>query len=275
MWIFYLPALLTGWLVYELIDSSNDDDDKDDDRDTDDIQLNGGAGEDLLTGSEMDDSMFGLAAADVMSGEEGDDRMFGGEGDDGLFGQFGSDLLRGGDGDDVIVDGDGADTMQGDTGDDVIIGSGFVDEAAFFDAVADADETTTVEDVLDQIEPDFATDTDTQGDVIDGGAGDDTVLFGIGDTVTGGAGADTLGGGDWLEGQDHATIEDFDAAEDVLVYSIAADAAMPEITVNHVVDGAEADADAAVYANGELVMYLSNVGTSFNADNIMVTQRAA
>lgn len=74
--------------------------------------LNGGAGNDTLTGTGLDDTIFGNG---------GDDKLNGGAGIDGLFGGQGNDILNGGLGADGMTGGDGDDTYFLDDADDVIV----------------------------------------------------------------------------------------------------------------------------------------------------------
>jgi Ca2+-binding RTX toxin-like protein len=66
--------------------------------------LNGGAGNDTLTGSDRDDRMFGGAGDDILLGRDGDDLMFGGEGNDRMYGHRGRDQMSGGAGTDMMIE---------------------------------------------------------------------------------------------------------------------------------------------------------------------------
>ena len=78
------------------------------------MTIDGGSGNDLLTGG---------GGRNVIFGGLGNDFLYGDGGDDVLFGGAGNDLLSGGSGDDVLVGGDGDDFLLGGTGRDLIIGS--------------------------------------------------------------------------------------------------------------------------------------------------------
>jgi endo-alpha-1,4-polygalactosaminidase (GH114 family) len=80
--------------------------------------LNGGNGNDRIAGLAGDDALFGGNGADVISGGLGndivnagaqDDTIYGGDGNDSLRGSLGNDALTGGAGKDVLLGGDGAD----------------------------------------------------------------------------------------------------------------------------------------------------------------------
>lgn len=73
----------------------------------------GGAGADVLFGSDQ---------ADHLIGDRGDDKLFGLGGDDHLSGGPGADSLLGGDGDDVLTGGFGDDTLLGEAGNNVLTG---------------------------------------------------------------------------------------------------------------------------------------------------------
>ncbi|WP_143735408.1 calcium-binding protein, partial [Microbulbifer mangrovi] len=60
--------------------------------------LEGGAGNDTMTGFASDDVMNGGAGNDSISGADGADSLAGEEGNDYLYGNNGNDVLDGGDG---------------------------------------------------------------------------------------------------------------------------------------------------------------------------------
>ena len=74
------------------------------------LVLNGGSGNDNLTGS---------ALADTISGGAGNDTLDGGSGDDMLFGEAGADTLKGGAGNDKLDGGAGEDKLTGGAGADI------------------------------------------------------------------------------------------------------------------------------------------------------------
>ncbi|MEG0603464.1 MAG: calcium-binding protein [Acinetobacter sp.] len=81
--------------------------------------IDGGAGDDQLTGGNN---------TDTIQGGSGDDFIFGLGGNDLILGGDGNNTLFGGDGDDVITGGDGNDWLQGDAGADILTG-GIGDDA--------------------------------------------------------------------------------------------------------------------------------------------------
>ena len=83
---------------------------------------NGGNGDDILLGGDGDDDLNGEAGDDLMFGGQGQDDMSGGDDDDRLFGEDGDDLLQGNDGNDVLIGGQHQDTLIGGDGNDRLIG---------------------------------------------------------------------------------------------------------------------------------------------------------
>ena len=74
--------------------------------------VDGGGGDDILTGSNLaddlrggagNDTLIGLAGNDILSGGAGNDMLSGGDGNDTLIGGAGNDALQGGAGDDAFV----------------------------------------------------------------------------------------------------------------------------------------------------------------------------
>jgi cyclophilin family peptidyl-prolyl cis-trans isomerase len=158
-------------------------------------RVEGGAGDDTITGSSGNDELNGGDGDDVIDGRLGNDSITGGDGDDYLAGGLGlsvddetadegyfdRDTIRGGDGNDTLTGGLDVNLLFGDDGDDLLNGSGSRDD-------------------------------------LEGGAGNDRLRgFGNDDSLVGGDGADTLlgddgdapaaeGGADTLEGGNGADI---------------------------------------------------------------------
>ncbi|MEX2093581.1 MAG: PKD domain-containing protein, partial [Pirellulales bacterium] len=78
------------------------------------MTIDGGSGNDLLTGG---------GGQNLIQGGSGHDFLYGAGGDDVLLGGTGNDFLSGGSGNDVLVGGDGDDVLKGGSGRDLIIGS--------------------------------------------------------------------------------------------------------------------------------------------------------
>lgn len=107
--------------------------------DVDEILVNGAGGDDRITlgprvdvpavidGGDGDDRITGGRADDIITGGNGDDRVAGGSGDDQLFGAAGNDRLFGDAGDDDLSGGDGVDLLNGGVGfDSTDLGSDLV-----------------------------------------------------------------------------------------------------------------------------------------------------
>jgi Ca2+-binding RTX toxin-like protein len=174
--------------------------------------VEGGSGNDTLTGSNEANVLNGNGGSDTLTGNGGTDVLNGGDGDDTAIGGAGNDSMDGGAGTDTVdyasagaggvgvnvnlttgqASGDGndtlagfenasgssfADSIRGDTGANVLNGRGGED------AIQGGAENDTVNG-------------GAGGDVLNGNGGDDTVSGGNGqDTLRGGAGEDSLNGG--------------------------------------------------------------------------------
>ena len=100
--------------------------------------LTGGSKEDILDGGEGNDILDGGKGNDVLSGGGGNDELDGGKGNDVLSGGGGNDELDGGKGNDVLDGGSDANVLIGGKDDDVFVlnqGSENDDEVYFADVV--------------------------------------------------------------------------------------------------------------------------------------------
>ena len=119
------------------------------------INVGGGAGDDILNGTNDPDDINGRGGDDIIRGGAGDDTLNGAAGDDSIDGGLGNDIVRGGAGNDTLNGNQGNDTLNGGAGNDILNGN--------------------------------------QGnDSLIGGTGNDTLSGGVGnDTLRGGDGVDT------------------------------------------------------------------------------------
>lgn len=78
-------------------------------------------GNDIITGSNFDDSLFAGAGDDNVNGGEGNDRIYGGSGNDTLVGYAGNDDIYGNHGDDLINGGWGINRIDGGVGFDILV----------------------------------------------------------------------------------------------------------------------------------------------------------
>jgi Ca2+-binding RTX toxin-like protein len=90
--------------------------------DGDDV-LTGGTAADVINGGKNADTIKGAGGNDLLIGSEGNDKISGDDGNDTLLGQGGSDDLDGGDGDDIVRgNGGSGDFLRGGNGDDLLDG---------------------------------------------------------------------------------------------------------------------------------------------------------
>ncbi|MDB5874493.1 MAG: hypothetical protein JWQ07_3935, partial [Ramlibacter sp.] len=183
---------------------------------------------------------------DVLNGGDDRETLLGKGGNDGLYGGDGADSLDGGTGDDLLLGGTGADTLNGGDGNDIIFGSAvggintptsttftLPDVPANSQAVArgfswmatralpaGGDTSVTFRPLaitgaiaspgwLDSAGQQFV---EVEGNVIDGGAGDDYIAAGTNDDrVEGGDGNDVI------LGMDHSDLLMGDAGDDFIL----------------------------------------------------------
>jgi hypothetical protein len=129
------------------------------------FSVNGGLGDDILTGGSEQDEFFGDAGSDTLDGNSGPDALYGESGDDRLLGGGGDDQLSGGTGNDIIYGEAGNDTIDGGSYDDTINGGAGADTLRGGNG------------------GDFINADDGEVDVIDCGLGRDRVLADAGDIV--------------------------------------------------------------------------------------------
>ncbi|HHP7230020.1 MAG TPA: FG-GAP-like repeat-containing protein, partial [Xenococcaceae cyanobacterium] len=195
----------------------------------DDDSLLGDAGNDTLNGNNGKDLLDAGDGNDLINGGEGNDTLSGGEGNDHLFGEGGFDLLDGGNGDDTLRGGNGDDTLSGGAGTDRLLeinnsdlllsdtqliarGTDTISDFELARLVGgagnnllDAAEVTTIKVLLEGAAGDDTliggANDDTlkglnQSDYLAGRNGNDCLIGGSGnDTLIGGSGNDTILGG--------------------------------------------------------------------------------
>ncbi|MFC3230920.1 hypothetical protein ACFOGJ_26985, partial [Marinibaculum pumilum] len=157
-------------------------------------EIDGGAGNDTITGPDgVSLSYVGGSGTDRIEAGDGDDTidggdhndtLYGNDGDDSMSGGEGTNYMEGGDGDDTMTAGSQNDTLHGGRGDDML------DAGAGYNAVygGDGDDTLYVTDGRSTLQGNddddlfIARGGDTIDDNLDGGSGTDT-LFSDGDIV--------------------------------------------------------------------------------------------
>lgn len=143
----------------------------------------------------------------VIDGTTGNDVLIGTSGADSISGFAGNDFIGGGLGNDTLLGGDGNDTLNGSLGDDVIDGGNGMDRATFLGTAAVTVDLriTTAQNTgegldtirfVEIIRSAFGDDNligDDLGNILDSGAGNDTLTGGGGnDSLIGGLGNDTF-----------------------------------------------------------------------------------
>ena len=111
---------LTGAAGNDVISGGNGDD-----------VLNGGRGHDILDGGNGNDSLDGGIGNDDLSGGNGNDTLLGGAGNDSLSGGNGNDHLAAASGNDALSGGNGDDWLGGGSGDDTLTGGNGSDAFVF------------------------------------------------------------------------------------------------------------------------------------------------
>jgi len=171
------------------------------------VEINGGAGDDLLVGSAFDDTLRGDAGDDTLYGGDGNDVLVGGGGNNVLFGGAGDDRLYvdtqtasldGGDGNDTVYAryssgvtldlSASIELFNGSVGSDAVTA---VNASSAVELIGgDGDDSLTGGAYADSLRG------DNGDDWLDGGDGNDTLAGGNGnDWLLGGGGNDTLSGG--------------------------------------------------------------------------------
>lgn len=168
--------------------------------------LSGGVGEagfaDVLYGTAQADELKGLGGNDALNGGAGADKIDGGEGDDLIAGGVGTDTIKGGAGNDMILTATNLNASQRSRPDDEVdLPAG---ATVFSSGPTWAVYSTSPASYMVYGGESMTQDTD--GDIADGGAGNDRIIGGRGaDRLSGGADNDVVTGhegADVLEGND-------------------------------------------------------------------------
>ncbi|MDA0809743.1 MAG: M36 family metallopeptidase, partial [Planctomycetota bacterium] len=163
----------------------------------------GGLGNDSVDGGDGNDTLNGEAGNDFLFGNTGNDLMDGGDGNDIVSGGLGNDTAIGGDGDDTLLGGFGDDVLNGSSGDDLLAGNQDNDKLLGGSGNDSLDGGTGDDTLRGQADNDLIKGGDGNDvvfgdggdDIVDGGDGDDDIELGDGDDiVSGGDGHDTING---------------------------------------------------------------------------------
>jgi len=209
------------------------------------VQLDGGTGDDNLTGTSGAETMEGFGGDDTLNGAGGDDTLNGAGGDDNLYGYGGNDTLTGADGADNLYGGLGNDTLNGGDDNDDLYGNQGNDT---LNGGAGADWMLGENDD-DTLNGDADNDTLFGGygeDTLNGDGGTDTLRGEHGnDVLTGGLDNDTLYGGDGndeyvvSEGDGQDTINDSSGSADFIRFGTGI--ALADLTFTHTGDNLQID----------------------------------
>lgn len=197
------------------------------------------AGDSVVNGYDLNDTLYGYDGKDIMGGGSGDDVMYGGDDDDQvgggddddkLFGDAGDDWLTGGKGNDKLYGGDGFDVASFDGLPPVVVnlGKGKTPKAKI--GFTEIDKLKGIEGIWGTLGNDKITGDggdnalggNSGNDLLKGKGGDDLLVgFWGSDTLVGGKGADTFlfdrpaAGSNW---RDVDTIKDFEAGKDTIAF---------------------------------------------------------
>jgi Ca2+-binding RTX toxin-like protein len=181
--------------------------------------INGGTAADTLYGYDGNDTITGGTGADKIYGGAGDDILYGNQDNDTIFGESGSDTIYGGQGDDALYGGIGDDLLEGGLGNDILSGGTGFNTAQYANA------TSAVSVNLGAGTASGGAGTDTlfsiqnatgsnYSDTILGSAENNVLIGGQGsDSLSGGEGDDTLDGGTGGETVTQLTVDHPDIAK--------------------------------------------------------------
>jgi Ca2+-binding RTX toxin-like protein len=125
-----------------------------------------------------------LALETFVDGGAGDDEITGGSGHDVLFGGLGDDHVTGSSGNDLLVGGSGDDRLVGSAGHDILVADGFAGRlsSAELRAILEAWATTRTAD--DELEQEVWDQLISDGDKLTGASGVDWFIVSDGDNIT-------------------------------------------------------------------------------------------
>ncbi len=236
--------------------------------------IEGRAGNDTISGGDGSDIVQGQAGFDVITGNADNDYLQGRGGDDTLSGNQGFDWVDGNDGDDrvngglqadTVIGGTGADLLSGGEGNDVVIGGELLADPLTTSQLTQVRNGEELDDLVPGVGDTFTPFDDSgSSDTLDGGNGDDLLIFGQNDIAAGGAGEDTFA----ILGQTDATgvaqITDYSATDDSIVVVDTQASANPQIVVD------ASGADALVFLNGAQIATVTGAAATLTAANVTV-----
>lgn len=227
--------------------------------------IDGGAGRDTITGGRSEDLLFGGVGADSILGGAQSDTLLGGNQNDTLLGQNGYDWL---------IDLSGNNSLVGGEGDDVLIAAGDfspldseVEVKSLSSLFGNLSNPATASFTLGDLAIAMDKDDQSGADVLSGGRGDDTLVFGADDTASGGDGSDTFAvvQHNLLAGDGPAMITDFDITRDELEYNYSPLDGEPDLSLE------DTDAGLALYDGERLVMLINGDIEGFTLENVTLS----
>ncbi len=157
----------------------------------------GTVSDDVITGNDVVNSIYGGAGKDVIKGGKGSDKLFGDNGDDTLYGEDGDDKLSGGAGKDTLDGGAGIDTADyaaSVSGITLHLAAALGSQGLSGDALGDR--LISIENIIGGAGDDIVNGNDAANSIY-GGSGKDLINGGKGnDKLFGGNGDDSLYGDD-------------------------------------------------------------------------------
>jgi len=218
--------------------------------------LQGGAGADTITGDVGNDHIYGNAQTTTQGAADGADSIIAGAGNDYVNANAGDDFVDGGAGNDRLYGGNGADTIHGGADIDYLQGNKGAD-SLLGEAGNDVLHGGADNDALlggadnDQLFGDLGADTVTGGagyDWLSGGAGNDVFSFAAGDASNANVTTAPTAANHGLTD----VIADFTDASDKIALGFTVSAVLHDTThtVATTVEGAQAIAQGLLTANG-------------------------
>jgi Ca2+-binding RTX toxin-like protein len=248
------------------------------------LLIDGGTGDDVITGSADADTIQGGDGDDFVAAGTGADTIDGGAGDDNLNGMLGNDSITGGVGNDIVAGSDGNDSLEGGFGNDTVSGGngkdtlrgGFGDDSLSGDIGNDLIHGETGRDTLVGGGGNDTLDGGRENDILLGNSGNDKLRGGHGnDLIRGHSGNDTIDGGDGDDlvfggnGDDGIIVGDGndivfgDAGDDTIVGEDGNDMLFGGGGVDIILAG---DGDDSVNGNSEIDTLSLGEGTNGNGD---------
>jgi Ca2+-binding RTX toxin-like protein len=142
------------------------------------IKFDGAAGNDFISASSFNDTLYGGDGADNISANAGNDSIFGDAGNDTLYASDGDDFLDGGADNDYLDGGSGNDNLLGGSGNDYVIG-GDGNDSLLGDSGNDSLNGGEGNDFINAGDGDDQVWASADIDIIEGGSGNDLLFLNL------------------------------------------------------------------------------------------------